>query len=105
MAYCQQCGSRMDDSANFCPSCGASVNGTTSQNNTQTNDQWSNTAKAVGTVAGAAVGVSLLSRLFRPRRPPMGPHGPMMGGPHRGPHGPGGFGGPRGGHGGPGGRR
>lgn len=102
MAYCQNCGAQLSDSANFCPSCGASVNGTAQTTNTQAADA----AKVVGTVAGVAVGASLLSRLFRPRppyhRPPMGPfHGP------RGPRGGfGGPGGPHGGpHGGPGGRR
>lgn len=98
MAYCQYCGASLDGSPNFCPSCGASLNGNTQNNNAntqaQSNNQWS-TAKTVGTVAGAAVGVSLLSRLFRPRPP----HHPPMG-PHHGPHG--GFGGPRGGFGGPG---
>lgn len=97
MAYCQNCGAQLSDSANFCPSCGASVNGTAQATNTQTTNTQADAAKVVGTVAGVAVGASLLSRLFRPRppyhHPPMGPyHGPRgprgpMGGPHGGPHG------------------
>lgn len=112
MAYCQYCGTKLEDTARFCPNCGAARTGSTTQadpaNTTaQSNAQWSNTARTVGTVAGVAVGASLLSRLFRPRPPrhpgpPMGPHHGPMGGPHHGP------GGPVGGHGpmgGPGGRR
>lgn len=109
MAYCQYCGSDLGNAANFCPNCGAALNNTAAQNNGSTT-QWSDTAKTVGTVAGVAVGASLLSRMFRRPRyrhgPPMGPfHGP---GPHhRGPGGPMGGHGPMGGRGpgGPGGRR
>ena len=108
MAYCQNCGTNIDGTPNFCPNCGASLNAANQQTcsnngtNTRASSQWSNTAKTVGTVAGVAVGASLLGSLLHRRRrrhrPPMGP-GPMMGGHHRGPRG------PMGGPGGPGGMR
>lgn len=84
MAYCQNCGATIDTNANFCPSCGAAQNGTNAQ--TQ-NAHHSDTAKTVATAAGTALGVSMLSRkLHRRRRPPMPPHGGMMGGPMMGGH-------------------
>lgn len=100
MAYCQNCGTNLDTNPNFCPNCGAQLNDAVPQQaDTQqqaNNRQWSNTAKTVGAVAGAAVGASVLGSLMRRhrRRPPMPPHGGHMGR-HRG-HGPmGGPGGPR----------
>ena len=99
MAYCQNCGTDLDTDPNFCPNCGTQLNEANPQQATaqeQTdNRQWSNTAKTVGTVAGLAVGASVLGGLIRRhrRRPPMHHHGGFMGG-HRG-HGP--MGGP-GGH-------
>lgn len=86
----------MNSDANFCPNCGTAVGNANSFSTNETTGT-SDTAKTVATVAGAAVGVSLLSRLFgggRHRRPPMPPHHPPMP-PHRG---------PMGGHRGPGGR-
>lgn len=107
MAYCGNCGVQIQDTVNFCPNCGAAMNNTTAAG-TQ-NSSYTGAAKTAATIAGTAVGVSLLSRLFRRRcRPPMPPHGGMMGGPMRGPGGHrggphggprGGFGGPHGGHG------
>ena len=99
MAYCQNCGANIDANVNFCSNGGTEINGTnTTNSNTQNiNQQWSNTAKTVGTVAGAVVGASLLSHLFhRRRRPPMMHHHGPMGGPGGHGHGP---------MGGPGGRR
>lgn len=111
MAYCQHCGTNLDTNPNFCPNCGAQLNDATPDQATfqqQGNSrQWSNTAKTVGTVAGVAVGASVLGGLLRRRRrrPPMPPHGGFMGGHGRhghGGHGPmGGPGGPMGGPGGP----
>lgn len=87
MTYCEKCGTQISDTANFCPGCGAAVNnvGSDTQNR---NTEYSDAAKTAATVAGAAVGVSLLSRMFRRRRrPPMPPHDGPMGGPGgRGPH-------------------
>lgn len=93
--YCQNCGSEMQDTANFCPQCGASASGTTQKSGT------SDAVKTAATVGGVVLGASALSGMVRrmthrPRpmyRGPMG--GPPMGGhggPHgsRGPHGPGG---------------
>lgn len=93
MAYCQNCGTNLDTNPNYCPNCGAALNAVDTQ---QTNQQWSNTAKTVGTVAGAAVGATLLTGLLRRRRRHhMPPHGGHMGGPGGMGHGP--MGGP-GGH-------
>lgn len=104
--YCQYCGTQLAEGANFCPNCGASTSATNHNTGAtaQNTQQWSDTAKTAGTVAGAVVGASVLSRLLRRRRyhhprPPMGgphhgPRGPMGGRPHGhmggGPHGPGG---------------
>lgn len=99
MVYCENCGTNLDANPNFCPNCGAPLKDAAAQ---QANDppqsnrrQWSDAAKAVGTVAGVAAGASLLGGLMRRhrRRPPMPPHGG-----HRGGHG---GHGPMGGHGGP----
>lgn len=97
-----------------CQYCGAALNAANNQNtasdasaNTQASHQWSNTAKTVGTVAGIAIGASVLGGLLRRhrhhRRPPMGPHHGMTGRHHRPGHGgPGHMGGhgPMGGSGG-----
>lgn len=92
--YCQNCGCEMQDAANFCPQCGASVSGATQNSGT------SDAVKTAATVGGVVLGASALSGMVRrmthrPRpmyRGPMG--GPPMGGhgPHgsHGPHGPGG---------------
>ena len=101
--YCQNCGAELVSTANFCPNCGTAVNGGSSAN-TENNSQFSGAAKTAATVAGAAVGVSLLGSLLRRRRrppmapPPRRPFGRRRGGPHGGP-------GPMGGPGGPGGPR
>lgn len=102
MAFCPNCGTNLVATTNFCPNCGTAIKEIHTHNtyNQNTNQQWSNTAKTVGTVAGAAVGVSLLNRLVhRRRRPPVMPPrtGPMGG---SGMHGHGPMGGPGGrGHG------
>lgn len=90
MPYCSSCGSNINSNVNFCPNCGAAINTSTNQSQTTYQNQNSDTAKTVATVASTAVGVSLLSRmLHRPRRhgmmPP--PHRGPMGGPHHGPMG------------------
>ncbi len=92
MAYCVNCGAKLGDGANFCPSCGTAVNG----NNQSTQNQSSDAAKTAATIAGTALGVSILSNMMRRRRHRMMPP------PHRGPMG--GPRGPMGGIGGPGGR-
>lgn len=86
MAYCQNCGTNLDSNPNFCPNCGAAQQA--SNQRQENNAQWSDTAKTVGTVAGVAVGASLLGSILRRRRrrPPMPPHGRFMGG--HGHHGP-----------------
>lgn len=94
--YCQNCGAEMQDAANFCPQCGASVSGTGA--GTAQKSGTSDTVKTAATVGGVVLGASVLSGMLRsmthrPRpmyRGPMG--GPHMGGPRgpRGPHGPGG---------------
>lgn len=96
MAYCQNCGAEMAQSANYCPSCGASA----SAYEQQTDGGRSDTAKTVLTAAGTVAGMSLLGSALRRRhrRYAMPPHRGMMHGPMRGPmHGP--MGGPMGGPG------
>ena len=95
MAYCEKCGMQMDSTANFCPNCGNPVKGYSGGAQTANN---SDTARTVATIAGTAVGVSLLNRLFRHRHcgrpmPPPPPRG-MGCGPFRRPP-MGGFGGRR----------
>ncbi len=84
MTYCTNCGTQINDDVNFCPSCGATASG---HGDTAQSKRSGNAAKTAATIAGTAVGVSLLSRMARRRhRPPMPPHGGM----HRGgipPHG------------------
>lgn len=92
MAYCVNCGADLGDKANFCSSCGTAVNGNTQTQNDQ--DRASGTAKTAATIAGTAIGVSVLNRILHRRR-----HRMMPPPPHRGP-----MGGPRGPRGGPGGR-
>lgn len=92
--YCNNCGAEAAAGAKYCSSCGSALetnydyeNVDAAQNQTNTGK----TVKTVATVAGLAVGASLLGNmLHRRRRPPMPPHGGMMGGP---------MGGPMGGHG------
>ena len=98
--YCTNCGTVVDDNANFCPSCGAALaitdnSGTgaaDSQAGSKSGITGSDVLKGAAVVGGAAVGAAALSSLARNlthrRRPPyMGPR-------HGGPGGPG--------HGGPG---
>lgn len=83
MAYCQNCGTGIGSAGNYCPNCGAALSSVNNTAYTFQNGN-SNTMKTAATVAGAAVGVSLLSNLFHRRhRPPM--HGPMHGMSHGGP--------------------
>lgn len=92
MSYCTNCGTQIKDSVRFCPHCGTPIH--ECENVTQ-NTKTKDTVKTAATIAGTAVGVSLLSRMARRRRrPPMPPHGGMMVGPGgRGPMGgPGGIG-------------
>lgn len=89
--YCQNCGSEMQDTANFCTQCGASASGSAQKSGT------SDAVKTAATVGGAMLGASVLTSVVRRMthriRPmyrghmgglPRGPRGP------RGPHGPGG---------------
>ena len=103
--YCKNCGLELDYQTNFCPNCGTAVG----IDNQVDADEGSGVGKTIATVAGAALGISLLKRLTRnvhvapppphrspvihhlpprrPRRPVHGP-GPMRSrapGPHRGP--------------------
>lgn len=82
MAYCSNCGANIDAGANFCPSCGARLNSSSTQS------QSSDTSKTVATIAGTAIGVSVLSRMMHRRRRhmimPPPPHRGPMGAPHRG---------------------
>lgn len=82
MAYCSNCGASINAGANFCPSCGARLNSSATQS------QSSDTSKTVATIAGTAVGVSILSRMMHRRRRhmimPPPPHRGPMGAPHRG---------------------
>ena len=95
----------MSTNANFCPNCGAAVNGSNAQAQNTNTHRTSDTAKTILTAAGTAAGVSLLGSALRRRRRRymMPPHGGMMGGPgmhgHR-THGRGGKGHGRGVHGG-----
>ncbi|MCC8139773.1 MAG: zinc ribbon domain-containing protein [Lachnospiraceae bacterium] len=89
--YCDNCGAVLEEGANFCPQCGASIYG---NSNTATSDSgWSNAAKTAAAVGGTMIGVSALTGLARrmthrrlpPYMPPMGgPGGPGMGGHRRG---------------------
>ena len=66
--YCNNCGTEITTNANFCSCCGNALNknaGYTENVNGQSTSGMSDTAKTVATVAGVAVGASLLGCMFR----------------------------------------
>ena len=71
MPFCPNCSSSVNSYANFCPNCGSSLNyGSTG----------SSVAKTVTTVAGTAIGLSMLNKMAHRRHhhhmppPPPPPH-------------------------------
>ena len=92
--YCSYCGANIGNYSDYCPNCKASFDG-------YSNHTSSGVGKTIATIAGTAIGVSMLSHMAHRRRHPVPPpppphhrppvrssglfrHGSSLGEPHRG---------------------